>query len=139
MLKYFLGNFLRLCQYAKSNNTRLVLINRRDYPGSEPYSAAELDSLSAALSDNPSSDSTLEDLVRERSLELAQCLSSLVAESSIAKNSILLTGWSIGCLWAMAFLVHAPLYHLGGIDLSDYIRGVTLYGLCSPNPHRIFP
>ena len=34
---------------ARAYNARIVLVNRRDYPGSEPYSTAELDALKEAL------------------------------------------------------------------------------------------
>lgn len=34
-----------MLQHASMHNLRLVAVNRRDYPGSSPFSARELDSL----------------------------------------------------------------------------------------------
>ena len=34
--------------HAKTHNTRLVLVNSRDYPGSTPYGPAELDAVLGA-------------------------------------------------------------------------------------------
>jgi hypothetical protein len=110
------------------NNTRLLLINRRDYPGSEPYSAAELKDLATTTSDNTSSVLRVDEFVKERVEEIVECLSLLIAERDIPKKSILVTGWSIGCTWTMAFLAHASKFKFSDVDLASYVRGVTLYG-----------
>lgn len=72
--------------------------------------------------------------------EIVECLSLLIVQRNLPRKSILLTGWSVGATWVMAFLVHAPKFQFAGIDLSSYIRGVTLYGahqLSNDYTHRV--
>lgn len=70
----------------------------------------------------------MEDFVKARAFKIADCLSSLVVELAIPERSILLTGWSAGCVWTMAFLIHVVNFPTNKVDLSKYIRGITLYG-----------
>jgi predicted esterase len=83
------------------------------------------------VSDKPPSDNILGGFIKERVHELADSLIGLFSESDIPKNSVVLTGWSLGCVFAMELLAQDPPSRLPGVNLQSYIRAVNFYGLFS--------
>ncbi|KAI0682296.1 Alpha/Beta hydrolase protein [Cerioporus squamosus] len=128
--------FKKLLPLAAAHNARVIALNRRDYPGSKPYSEQERVVLTRLASSSPDSPSTREeawDFLRERAREVYEYLADLVKRESIppvqgsgqdAKGAIVLAGWSLGAIWPLAFLAHAPSLRSPEVDLSQYVRRV---------------
>ncbi|GBE81682.1 hypothetical protein SCP_0400530 [Sparassis crispa] len=127
----FYGPIFRpLLPFAASNNLRLVLVNLRDYPGSTPFSPAEL----RAIRENPS------DAIQARGFELAAFLSWFVerekippiSESSDALHvrigGLAVLGWSAGNYQTLSILAHAEkLPEVTRTLLNAYLRCVIFY------------
>ncbi|OBZ68182.1 hypothetical protein A0H81_11984 [Grifola frondosa] len=107
--------FRRLAQYAASHNLRLVFLNLRDFPGSTPYTPAEVEAIRSP------SRKTQDDTLRACGLEIAAFMSWFIetenlppiAEPSDAcsdgalTGGIALLGWSSGTCITMPVLAHA--------------------------------
>ncbi|KAI0776698.1 hypothetical protein BD413DRAFT_522025 [Trametes elegans] len=125
------GIFVKLLPLAPKYNTRIVLINRREYPGSKAFTEAELAPLAA---EGVPDDVVLERskaFMKDRAREVYDLLTQLVEGGSVTpadrknkKGGIILTGWSFGTCWATAFLAFAPSF-VGEVKLSDYVRRVS--------------
>ncbi|KAI0066920.1 hypothetical protein BV25DRAFT_1835280 [Artomyces pyxidatus] len=85
--------FRPIIPYAKAHNLRIVLLNRRDYPGSTPLTDADLAELTAAP----------EKFMRARAIEIAEFLAWFVRTHSIPRISskggkrvggLAVVGWS---------------------------------------------
>ena len=135
-----IGTFSRLIPLAHQNNTRLILLNRRDYPGSTPYTDEE-----RAMVANLTPDADDEALARarerlhlflkDRAREVYDFLEELVRRDDIPparrdKNTggIAVAGWSLGALWATSLLAYAPLFPVNDIELAQYVRRVIVLG-----------
>ena len=55
----YLGTFVKLLPLAHAHNTRIILINRRDYPGTTPYTDEERAAL-LSCRDVPADDTRLD-------------------------------------------------------------------------------
>ncbi|KAH9934518.1 uncharacterized protein BXZ73DRAFT_45795 [Epithele typhae] len=140
--------FERLLPLAAAHNVRIVAPARYDYPGSASYSATERERLARLLKASPESKDAFadaHDVALDRAREVHDFLCDLVRrEPSLPRRAdgggIVLVGWSMGTLWATAFLAYAPDIvaetsesegsALGGRaapDLSSYVRRVVLY------------
>lgn len=107
------GIFRKIIPFASANNLRLVLVNKRDYRGSTPYSQEELRDLA-------SPDSGVQArAIAARGLEIGAFIrwfiqaehippisASLRADDSRG-GGVSLLGWSAGNLQTIAFLAHA--------------------------------
>ncbi|RDX41295.1 hypothetical protein OH76DRAFT_1412218 [Lentinus brumalis] len=151
------GNFKKLLPLAAGQNARVIALNRRDYPGSEPYSDDEraiLARLATASPDSPAAKAEAREFMRERAREVFDYLVDLVERERIppaqgdgedAKGGIVLAGWSLGAIWALAFLAHAPSLYSPQLDLCKYVRRVISHDcafgflLYAPPPQTYHP
>ncbi|KAF8509059.1 hypothetical protein BU17DRAFT_99234 [Hysterangium stoloniferum] len=95
--------FKRLLPTAPKRNIRLVLITRRDYPGSTPYSLEDLQFIRRANVDMRI------DFLKHRTREIASFMDKFIRENSIPKASpdksqggVVLAGWSMGNVQGLA-------------------------------------
>ena len=126
--------------YARKLRTRLVLVNRRDYPGAQPYSEQARRLLSPGTADPDALRSSMSCFMKDRALEFAAFLAGLVQEGGIAPaqrrrnaGGIVLVGWSMGGLWMTAFLAHISSSPYGQ-TLRRYVRRIIIYGEPLPLP-----
>jgi hypothetical protein len=115
-------------------NIRIVLVNRRDYPGSDPYTDVERNQLAAAATASEAEAlKIVEDYMRDRARELFDFLAAYVKQEYIPTRrgdygGIVFCAWSFAATWMTAFLGNAALFSAGDIDLTQYLRRVVLYG-----------
>ncbi|PIL33982.1 hypothetical protein GSI_03690 [Ganoderma sinense ZZ0214-1] len=142
------GIFARMIPYARKLGARLILVNRRDYPGATPYSEDARSLLSPGTVDPDTVRSSVSYFMKDRALEFSEFLAELVQEEGIppaqprtGAGGIMLVGWSIGGLWMTAFLAHvASSPH--SQTLRQYVRRVIIYDSPSstfgyPRPENI--
>ncbi|KAI1782847.1 hypothetical protein LXA43DRAFT_1049174 [Ganoderma leucocontextum] len=133
------GTFSRLIPLTERYNTRLVLVNRCDYPGGTPYTDEER-AMVAKLT--PDSDEALlaqarerfDRFLRDRAREVFDFLEGLVRRNDIPpaqheKNTggIVVAGWSLGALWMTSLLAYAPSFPVNDVKLSGYVRRVIVF------------
>jgi hypothetical protein len=134
MCNHILDSFKRLQPFAAQYNARLVLVNRRDFPGSEPYTDTERAQLAAAdKASEPEAVSLLEGYMRDRAYEVFDFLCAFVKQEHIPKaqkhsGGIILCSWSFGGMWMTALLANLASFPPDKFDLTQYIRCTTLYG-----------
>ena len=126
------GVFSRLLPLAKQFNVRIVLINRRGYPGSIPFEEVELRQLSSIKSNASNALFILEDHMKERAKELHDFLADFVHSEKISvAGGLVVAGWSFGSAWITGLIAHSPEISDRNIRLTPYIRRLVLYGkLC---------
>ena len=118
---------------------RIVLVNRRDYPGSLPFDDNELTTLKDAValldSDPAASRAKLVPFMRERAREVYDMLLEFVANNDIPQanaranaGGIILGGWSFASAWMTAFLSYIGEFTVDGAELGKYVRRVILHG-----------
>ncbi|KAL7284812.1 hypothetical protein ACG7TL_002122 [Trametes sanguinea] len=106
------GVFKRLIPFAEQYNTRLLLVNRRDYPGSEPYTPEEkahLARIASAPEGNPKTKEEAKAVMRDRGRELYDFLVDYVQREDVPpangnEGGIIVVGWSLGSVWINALL-----------------------------------
>ena len=136
---YLLGVFAKLLQFADRYNARIVLVNRQDYPGSQPFTVEErLELLKATmeLKTNPlRARDRLQAYMKEQARAVYDLLIHLVAEHNIPPacpeantGGIIIGGWSFGALWMTALLANVASFPVHDIELGRYVRRVILYG-----------
>ncbi|KAI0669370.1 Alpha/Beta hydrolase protein [Trametes maxima] len=129
------ANFKKLLPLAKHSNARVVLLNRRDYPGSDPYTSEDLARL-AHLASAPRSEESDADAVSfqgARAREVFDYLEDFVRRERVpraegSKGGIVLVGWSIGSTLITALLAnvgHFP--QSADVKLAEYVRRLVLY------------
>jgi predicted esterase len=104
-----------------------VLINRRGYPLSKPFSDEERTVLISSADDAVGGQLKVDDFMKGLARELYDFLIHLVSAGHIPLKSITLAGWSLGALWMAALLVHAPSFPATAVALHQYIRRVIMY------------
>ena len=122
--------------FAHQHNVRIVLPNRRDYPGSAPYSPDEMENLSQLANMTAGSAEGVEGTANEmkaRARELYDYLVGLVKTERLPRargisGGIVLAGWSLGATWISALLAHVATFPVGDIRLSEYVRRLVYYG-----------
>ncbi|OJT14443.1 hypothetical protein TRAPUB_9021 [Trametes pubescens] len=136
---HYPGIFSKLIPLAESHNVRIILLNRRDYTGSLPYTDTER-ALLAVLSPEMMS-STAEvaaakknaaTFMQDRARELHEFLVQLIKRGRIYpvdrqshKGGIVIAGWSFGTIWMTALLAHVASFPIDDVSLGDYMRSVT--------------
>ena len=133
---------------ASANNVRIILVNRQDYPGGAPYAASDRALLAAPTRSSrqavplPSENAWL--FMQHRAHTLHELLKELVltrgirpAQPNLNKGGIILVGWSLGVAWITALLTHVGSFPTHGVDLSQYVRRVVLYGKLLPLRYRL--
>jgi hypothetical protein len=122
-------NFARLVPAAAHTNSRVVLINRRDYPGAEPYNDAEIYQLRAAQEPTAAGQQAMMYWMRDRAREVYTLLEEWIADEDPPVGSLMLAFWSNGALWLSALLAYGNHFSTGGvIDVASYIRRLISYG-----------
>ncbi|KAI0258413.1 alpha/beta-hydrolase [Gloeopeniophorella convolvens] len=123
------GAFGKFVPLAEKSSTRLVLINRRDYPGSAPFGDTERTELFKAVESDPTPQSTemTKDYMKDRTKELFNCLYDFVKEEDIPDKSLILVGASLGAAWLISLLANGR--SLFGTDetLLRRIRRLVAY------------
>lgn len=141
-IPFFAAIFARLLPLARQKNLRVVLVNRRDYPGTIPYTPAELALLPESLTTPISGPEELEAsrvsisfFMKHRGHELLRFLAEFARTQNIphadpANNAggIIVAGWSMGIIWMNALLAHAASFWHDDVNLDKYVRRVILYG-----------
>ncbi|TCD60255.1 hypothetical protein EIP91_010456 [Steccherinum ochraceum] len=118
--------FTRLIPLAETSRCRLVLVNRRGYPGAEPFTPQEISNLKAAGEAGRVDE--VRTFCKERAREIYEFLTDFVQTEKIPKDGgIILSGWSFGIIFAMLFLLHAESFS-ASFDLREYIHSVVLWG-----------
>jgi pimeloyl-ACP methyl ester carboxylesterase len=125
-LAFFLGVFERILPLAAPNNLRLVVLNRRGYPGSTPYTAGEKDNLVHGRK------LFLETL----GLQVAQFLTAFLDQNDIPRASpdgksggLALLGWSLGGLSVLTLLGQSDAIPKSYFTrLGPYLRTCLLLG-----------
>ncbi|KAI9449327.1 alpha/beta-hydrolase [Lactarius psammicola] len=128
------GVFSRLAQNAGKLGARVVVINRCGYPPSKPFSDEERALLVSSADDTVGGRLKIDNFVKGLARELYDFLLHLVSAGDIPPKSITLAGWSLGALWMVAFLAHAPSFPATDVALHQYIRRVIAY---DPVPHLL--
>lgn len=115
-----------------------MLVNRRDYPGSAPFTEAELTLLPSQPLDADNLAAAKEKLqafMKAQARELYDFLEILVEGGDVPaadrKNNtggIVVAGWSMGAAWMTALLAHAPSFYMGGLNLAHYMQRVVFFG-----------
>lgn len=115
-----------------------MLVNRRDYPGSAPFTEAERALLPSQPLDSDALAAAREKLqtfMKAQARELYDFLEILVeggdvppADRKDNTGGIVVAGWSMGAAWMTAFLAHAPSFYMGGLNLAHYIQRVVFLG-----------
>ncbi|TBU29282.1 Alpha/Beta hydrolase protein [Dichomitus squalens] len=145
------ANLKKLLPLAHKYNARVVLPNRRDYPGSAPFTPEELENLSKLANANPGSSDAVEGTEQEmkaRAREVYDYLVDLVKTEHIPpaqghQGGIVLVGWSLGATWISALLAHVATFPVEDIRLSEYVRRLVYYdasylGLGFPFPEGLY-
>lgn len=127
-----LGVFSRVEPYVAKHNTRLVLVNRRDFPVSDRYTDEERAVLAAAQS-APDGQAMLRSFMTDRGRELYDFLAEFVAQENIptpqgVNGGLTLVTWSFGGTLMAAFLANLAKYPVNDVDLRAYMRRTILYG-----------
>ncbi|KAL7281216.1 hypothetical protein ACG7TL_004524 [Trametes sanguinea] len=135
------GVFSRLLPLAPSRRSRIILLNRKEYPGAAPYTAEERALLPDLLHDSPTQETEtrlatekLQTFMKLCAQELYEYLQALVVERHIPPAcrtaqdcGIVLAGWSLGACWMTALLTYVARFPVGDVPLREYIRRVILY------------
>ncbi|KAI0831903.1 Alpha/Beta hydrolase protein [Trametes gibbosa] len=134
------GTFSKLLPLAAAQGVRVILLNRREYPGTTPYTEEER-AMIPHVPDKPLTDEEqirsgkrmLLSFMRDRALELYRTIEGLVVERHIPAarpgsqaGGIVLVGWSMGATWMTALLTHVSEFPVGALNLRDYVRRVVL-------------
>ncbi|KAJ8488426.1 hypothetical protein ONZ51_g3568 [Trametes cubensis] len=128
------GVFRKMLPLAAQSNARLVLVNRRDYPGSEPYTPEERATLIrlATGAPSPESDAEAQAFMRDRVKEFYDYLVDFVRRENIPRpqgntGGLIIAGWSLASAWLTALLAHVRSFKEEDVKLSEYVRRVILY------------
>ena len=111
-------------------HTRLILVNRRDYPGSQKISATERSLLVSADSSDPTAAEAINAYMKDRAQDYHDFLETLVTTEEIPVNSVIIAGWSFGSTFILALLAHGVSLSSKNTDctLSRYIKRAVIYG-----------
>jgi hypothetical protein len=136
-----LAVFRRILPFTQKRNLRIILLNRRDYPGSSPYSDEDLKKCS------PTSDAeTAESFYRTVGEEYVTFMAWLVDHANIPpissdgkKGGIALMAWSAGNAYTIPVLAFADKYPEKLREkLDPYFRKLVLFGAPSAFPFKTF-
>ncbi|KAJ6506415.1 Alpha/Beta hydrolase protein [Mycena vitilis] len=135
------GTFQRLSALAQSNYLRIIAVNRREYPGSSPYSPEDLAIF--ARGDETQRASLLE----QQGRDLALFMDGLIGKLSLPETGgIALIGWSMGTLFLLSLLSSIDTLPTDSqARLSSFVRTVILlqtplHSLGLPEPAgRVIP
>ncbi|VDB90503.1 unnamed protein product [Peniophora sp. CBMAI 1063] len=137
--------FTRMAPFAQSYNARLILVNRREYPGTDPFTKDERDLLLEAQQTDEVGAAAAKDVWTARGEEVLTLLESIVQQGGVPERSIILAGWSYAGLW-MTSLLSLPPAVANRHDVGRYIRRIICYdtsyrrlGFPDPAPSMFSP
>lgn len=121
--------FSRVAAKANESGVRVVLVNRRGYPGTAPFTEEEKVQHAALQERTPEGGKATRDFFRYRAREILEILEKFIVEEKIAKEGgVILSAWSLGTLTLNAFLTYAPTLPVGKVDVVSYIKFAIPYG-----------
>ncbi|TCD71980.1 hypothetical protein EIP91_000112 [Steccherinum ochraceum] len=129
-LAFHSGTFAPMLKYAHKHRARIVLVNRRGYPGSKPYTDEEMAQLKLAQDAGSGAEgaAAVRLHLQTRVCEVNQLLATFIAKEGITKEGgIVLAGWSLGVIYVNAFLAYAPTIPVGEVDVGSYIKRVVVH------------
>jgi len=91
------GIFQRLVPFAPAHRLRIICLNRREYPGSTPYSSEERN----AILDG--SDTARAEFLHQQGILIALAIDTLILELSLPKT-VAVACWSMGIIFSVASL-----------------------------------
>ncbi|KAA1472012.1 hypothetical protein DENSPDRAFT_777531 [Dentipellis sp. KUC8613] len=123
------GIFQHMSPFAEQYNARLIFVNRRDYPDSDPYDTDDHKLL------EPSGEDTAQNVrafMNQRAVELVDFLQFLVEDLNLPQakagsGGIVLTGWSCSGVFITAVLAHLQTMPHQYDNLRRYLRRAVLY------------
>ncbi|TFY72574.1 hypothetical protein EVG20_g440 [Dentipellis fragilis] len=123
------GIFQHMSPFAEQYNARLIFVNRRDYPDSDPYDTDDHKLLVPSGEDTARNIRTFMD---QRAVELVDFLELLVEDLKLprAKGSsggIVLVGWSCSGVFITAVLAYLQTMPHKCHSLRKYLRRAVLY------------
>ncbi|KAF8954824.1 alpha/beta-hydrolase [Flammula alnicola] len=127
------GVFARFFPLAAEHNARIILVNRRDYPGSAPISEEDRNVLASVASESMPAEparKALHDYLIARSRELYQFLVEFVNKEMVTPSGgLVLAAWSFGCSLITALLADISSVQLTSerLKLRQCIKRVVLY------------
>lgn len=125
-----LACFRPMMQYAGVHNLRFVIVNQRDYPGSNPLSADELRDL-----ESPDAQA---DVLRGLGRGLVAFVDAFVQGQGIVPirmdghkriGGLTILNWSLGNLYTWSILGNAATYEKKTVTfLEQYLRTIVVFG-----------
>ncbi|KAJ7039386.1 Alpha/Beta hydrolase protein [Mycena alexandri] len=135
------GTFQRLNPFAESNSLRIISVNRREYPGSSPYSSEDLTIFAEGT------DAERLTLLEQQGHDLAMFVDGLIMlQSTSNTGGIALVGWSMGTTFLLPLIASVDTLPIATRErLSAQVHSVILLqspslalGLTSP-PGLLIP
>ncbi|EIM81546.1 alpha/beta-hydrolase [Stereum hirsutum FP-91666 SS1] len=122
--------FARLLPMAPQFNARIILVNRRDYPGSTPLDDSDRKNLSSFNSSTAEAAQNIRSYMRDRARDVYDFLCELVAAECIPGVSdgggIIMAAWSFGGSLITALLAYLKTFEVPDVVLGEYIRRFIL-------------
>ncbi|KAJ7907044.1 Alpha/Beta hydrolase protein [Mycena leptocephala] len=115
------ATFQRMNPFAKPNSLRIICVNRREYPGSSPYSTKDLAIFAGG------NEAERANLLEQQGRDLALFLDGIIDTLSIPKaGGIALIGWSMGTLFLLSLISCETLPADTKARLSSLVHTVVL-------------
>jgi len=122
------GALIHLLPFANEHHVRIVLVNRRDYPGATATTEEDLTRLKAASAATPEAAGILRAYIKDRAREVYALLESFIVTEGISQEGgLVVIGWSFGSVFLNALLVYAPAFPAGKVTVASYIKRVVAY------------
>jgi hypothetical protein len=128
-----IGIFQRILKLAPKRGMRLVCLNRRDFPGSTPYSKDEI----AMLREGNDAE-TFRQFRSARGHELGRFIASIVETEHLppprqrhngVEGGVVLLGWSLGNSFTNAMLAHMRSMDATSVAvIQEYVHTYVVFG-----------
>lgn len=119
-----IGIFQRTLPIASAHSLRVICVNRREYPGSSPYTAEELRVIAHGC------DAERKEFLHQEGILFALFIDGLIQQLSLPKEGgVAVAGWSLGTV--LSFGVLSSIHDLPEDTqgrLKTYIRSFILWG-----------
>lgn len=115
--------------FTLKNSCRIVLVNRRSFPGAEPLAAEDYQLLKGAQEDTPKGHEALSTFFKNEAQGIYRFLEDFITQEDIpVSGGIILVGWSMCGAWIAALLAFASSFSVNDVEVSRYIRRIVTYG-----------